>query len=233
MAIKHWREVPIVECGQPLVRVTGPRLITRSAYVDLGYQQALPDVWLRREVAAAVNAAARLLPPDLGLLLWDGWRPVGLQGELYDRYRDDIARQTGLTGAELEAETQRFVSLPCTDEDKPSPHLTGGSIDLTLVELETGLTLPMGGEFDELTDRSRADYYERAGLTDEELAYRDRRRLLAAVMTHAGFSQYPEEWWHFDRGNQFGHHRVGGPARYGPVLELPTPVRKSLREVAP
>ncbi|MCG4287414.1 D-alanyl-D-alanine dipeptidase, partial [Lactobacillaceae bacterium KNUT 0156] len=34
------------------------------------------------------------------------------------------------------------------------------------------------------------------------ITYRENRRLLYHVMTQAGFTNYIEEWWHFDYGNQ-------------------------------
>lgn len=46
--------------------------------------------------------------------------------------------------------------------------------------------------------------------------YCDRRRLLAAVMTHAGFVQHPNEWWHFSWGDQLWAWLKGEPhAHYG------------------
>jgi D-alanyl-D-alanine dipeptidase len=148
-SIAGWQQVPIRECGESLVSVTGDRVVVRSAYKALRYTCTLSEIFLREDVAARVCAAAALLPSELTLVLWDGWRPVELQRELYGTYRDEIAANTGLTGEALETETQRFVSLPSTDPAKPSPHLSGGAIDLTLGD-ELGIPLDLGGEFDEL-----------------------------------------------------------------------------------
>lgn len=200
--------------------VGGERLICRPAYRELGYETAPATIWLRLEAAEALKRAAGLLPAELTLVLWDGWRPLELQAQLYAGYRATLAAERGLTGEELERETRRFVAAPSADPVAPSPHLSGGAIDLTLGDA-AGRPLAMGGDFDELSERSRTAHYERDGLAEAERRYRDRRRLLCSVMAAAGFSNYPEEWWHFDRGNQADHFRVGGPARYGAVLSPP------------
>ncbi len=48
------------------------------------------------------------------------------------------------------------------------------------------------GSFDEMSERSAADY---AGGNPEPRA---RRALLRKAMEDEGFTVYPDEWWHFD-----------------------------------
>jgi D-alanyl-D-alanine dipeptidase len=107
-----------------------------------------------------------------------------------------------LTGDALEQETQKFVPIPSTDPCKPSPHLTGGAVDLALGDAD-GNPFDMGGEFDELTRRTEPDFYEAAQAGTPERVFRDRRRLLRRSLESAGFTNYPEEWWHFDLHDQF------------------------------
>ena len=93
-----------------------------------------------------------------------------------------------------------------------SPHLTGGSVDITLYDLNTGATLDMGSDFDEPSERSHTDYYE----NKPSHPAHERRRLLHHVMTEVGFSNLPTEWWHFDFGNPLWAHYTGqGHALYG------------------
>jgi zinc D-Ala-D-Ala dipeptidase len=167
-----------------------------------GYEQAIPDVRLRPDVADALMRVAERLRAehDLGVLVWDGWRPIELQRQLWDEYRQQLARATGLAGEALDARTRLFVSPPELD-GAPPPHSTGRTVDLTLCSLD-GAPLDMGGEFDELTDRSAGDRYEREGLTPTEATYRDRRRLLLMAMEAQGFRRLPSEWWHFEYGQE-------------------------------
>lgn len=53
--------------------------------------------------------------------------------------------------------------------------------------------------FDHFGPEAGRDYFEVAG-RDETV--RDNRRLLYHAMTSAGFCTDPDEWWHFDYGNQ-------------------------------
>ena len=134
----------------------------------------------------------------------DGWRPLPLQQALFDRYKDELARDhPGLDDERLTELTRRFVAEPRSDPRSPSPHNTGGSVDLTVADA-LGRILPMGSEFDETSDRSETLYFEsRAGsLTEAERLVRGNRRLLYHAMAAAGFTNYPDEWWHFDYGNQ-------------------------------
>lgn len=211
-----WQEVEIIPSEDPLQVAGGDKIFSTPVYLLQGYDNALQDIWMRQDAVRRLRWAASLLPSNIGLLLWDGWRSLQLQGELWDKYRSEIADKSGLSGDQLDKETRRFVSPP--EPRPPAPHSTGGTIDLTLCDL-SGEPLDMGGEFDQLDDCSRTDFYFHA--EGEETEYHKRRRLLLAVMTHAGFSNYPEEWWHFDLGNQWHHSRVGGAARYGFVGDLP------------
>lgn len=209
----HWSKVPIIECGQPLERVAGSGISVQAAYYQKNLKGSRQEVWLRKEVIERLRQAAQLLPPGRGLVVWDGWRSYQLQETLHRDVTRAIAAQQGLSGRQLEQAVNRFVATPSRNPKCPSPHLTGGAVDLCLSD-QHGNPLNMEGEFDELSDRSRTNYYENK---PDYAEIRDRRRLLCAVMTHVGFSNYPEEWWHFDLGNQFHHQRVGGPARFGLV----------------
>jgi D-alanyl-D-alanine dipeptidase len=65
----------------------------------------------------------------------------------------------------------------------------------------------MGADFDETTERSATDYFEKKLAAKERLTASEEealfnRRMLYAVMTRAGFTNYPDEWWHYDYGNQ-------------------------------
>jgi D-alanyl-D-alanine dipeptidase len=209
-----WRCVPISECGESLQQlIPAGRLFVQPIYRRLGYASALDRIYLRTGVIERLAHAARALPEGFALLIWDGWRPVNLQADLYHDYRARIARESQLQGRALDELVERFVSVPSSDPASPSPHVTGGAVDLTLAD-SRGQPASMGGEFDELTERSRADYYDAAS-TPEAGVNRRHRRLLLRTMRDAGFTDFPSEWWHFDYGNQFWGYRSGRTAIYG------------------
>ncbi|MED4919243.1 M15 family metallopeptidase, partial [Geobacillus thermodenitrificans] len=49
---------------------------------------------------------------------------------------------------------------------------------------------------------------------------KENRKLLKSIMEKAGFTNYDEEWWHYDYGNQNWALKTGNEAIYGGVLEL-------------
>jgi zinc D-Ala-D-Ala dipeptidase len=201
-------------------------LHVEPAYDARGVAGALPDVWLREETLSRLaEAARRLRRDDLGLLVLDGWRPRAVQGALWERYRARLSIETGLTGTELDERAREFVTPPEDTDGRPPPHATGGAVDVTLCTLD-GQPLGMGGDFDELTERSYPDHYEREGITAEEQAYRDRRRNLADAMTAAGFWRLSTEWWHFEYGTASWAEKNGKQ----PIFGEAAPPRRSLRD---
>jgi serine beta-lactamase-like protein LACTB len=78
------------------------------------------------------------------------------------------------------------------DPSQGSRHNRGCAVDLTLYECKTGKPVEMVGGYDEMSDRSYADYL---GGTSLQRYHRD---LLRRAMQEEGFTVYEAEWWHFD-----------------------------------
>jgi zinc D-Ala-D-Ala dipeptidase len=92
--------------------------------------------------------------------------------------------------------------------------------------IESAAPLNMGTAFDEVSPATLTRYYEEKVAKGEALSPRDQealnnRRMFIDVMTKAGFSNYHEEWWHFDFGNQFDAKRTGRSAIYGSATFSP------------
>jgi D-alanyl-D-alanine dipeptidase len=77
-----------------------------------------------------------------------------------------------------------------------SGHSRGSTVDLTLIDLKTGVPLDMGSPFDYFGKESWVEYSE---LLPEQIA---NRRLLSEVMRQFGFRGYAKEWWHFTLVNE-------------------------------
>ncbi len=107
----------------------------------------------------------------LGILIWDGFRPVSAQAALWEVCPDPL-----------------FVSHPVTGT---RTHCRGNAVDLTLVDLETGEQLPMPTGFDVFTALADRDYSD----CDPEAAAN--AQLLETVMEKHGFKPFWAEWWHF------------------------------------
>jgi D-alanyl-D-alanine dipeptidase len=74
---------------------------------------------------------------------------------------------------------------------KQSSHSRGSTVDLTLLEMETGREVDMGGPFDLFSEVSHPDY---RGITDEQY---NNRMFLRDSMLRNGFKPIDCEWWHF------------------------------------
>lgn len=190
---------PVAEpSDEPLVAVAHRRIRVLASYWHGGWHHARPGCWLRASVLDRLGAAADSLPDHWGLAVFDGWRPLDLQAELYDAaYRD----------ADL---PEGFVAYPDPDPTTPPPHLTGGAVDLTLTR--DGTPLALGTGFDDFSALAWTDALEGTPGAD-----RDARRLLYGTMRDQGFVVLDCEWWHFEHGTRLWGALTGGSPSLGPT----------------
>ena len=130
--------------------------------------------FLQRPAAEALLRAHRELKAQgYGLIIHDGYRPWYVTKIFWDA---------------TPADKKIFVADPA----EGSRHNRGCAVDLSLYDLKTGEEVKMPSGYDEMSNRSFADY---AGGTADERA---RRSVLRQAMEKQGFTVYPQEWWHFD-----------------------------------
>ncbi|MBI3283002.1 M15 family metallopeptidase, partial [Candidatus Curtissbacteria bacterium] len=216
-SVAGWKELPIIECGERLVKINDyapEHIIVRAEYCERGLLWANRDQFLREGALRRLVMAAELLPRGMKIVVWDAWRPLEVQQALFDQHLELLRKEhPGVKEDELIVLAQTYVSLPSSDPLKPSPHFTGGAVDLSLLD-ESGNDIDMGTKFDHFGPEAGLRYFEKK--ENEEI--KRNRRLLYWVMREAGFSGYDEEWWHFDFGNQFDVKRIGkSNAIYGGI----------------
>jgi D-alanyl-D-alanine dipeptidase len=118
----------------------------------------------------------------------DAWRTPQLQKYIYAS-----AREHG---------QDAYVAEP-TLKPIPSPHITGGAVDLTLTW--NGFPLSLGTAYDCLNEYAHAESFE-----SQDGIVRDLRRLLYWTLRMHGFVINEREWWHFEYGTgrwaQLCHH---------------------------
>jgi len=179
---------------------------------------SIPELYLRRTAAAKLQGInVRLATLGLELWLYDAWRPQAIQ-----RYFHDVwfpawlcVRRPDLSGEAFNDEVEKYWAAPSAGETSPSPHSTGGAVDLTLVFRGTKQPLYMGAIFDDLTPIAWTDGFEQTSsisMSDDEA--RANRRLLYWVMSEAGFANNPTEWWHYSWGDQMWARLTGQPAAH-------------------
>jgi len=134
------------------------------------YKQArafarLPVVEALKKVQTELNQLG------IGLKIFDGYRPYSITVKFYEIASD-----------------KNFVANP----KDGSRHNRGCAIDLTLINLKTGLELEMPTPYDSFAPEAAADYNK---LPDLLIKNRD---LLINTMEKNGFKVLSNEWWHFD-----------------------------------
>lgn len=138
-----------------------------------------------------VNEMAQKM--GLGLLLWDGYRPVRAVSHFMEwtkhskdesrksKHYPNIDKKTMIDGG--------YIA-------EYSGHSRGSTIDLTLYDIESQKLLDMGGDFDLMDEVS---HYDAQGITKEE---HKNRKLLRDLMEKGGFVPYENEWWHYSLKNE-------------------------------
>lgn len=131
----------------------------------------------------------------------DELRKHGYRIKIWDSYRPQRAVNHFIRWAEdLQDTTMKHIFYPMVDKSllfeqnyilAKSGHSRGSTVDLTLVDEQTGLELDMGSPFDWFGEESHPDYMD---LTPTQLA--NRLVLRHAMLSH-GFVGLDSEWWHF------------------------------------
>jgi D-alanyl-D-alanine dipeptidase len=219
-----FKDVKIIECDEPLVNMKNihPKIHIQSMYYEWNIPTALESIHVRQDVANKLIAVAENLPEHIHLLLWDGWRPVTVQQALFDDYVRTLSnKHPSLSIERLQYMALDFVSLPSKNPLCPSTHATGGAIDLTLCD-RNSKPLNLGTAFDDFTDKANTRYLEIENIKEKSFADKEAqnlRRILFHEMTKVGFTNFHNEWWHYDYGNQWWAIIKGEEAKYG-YIEL-------------
>lgn len=133
--------------------------------------------FLQRPAAdAIVRIHQRLKEKNLGLVIFDGYRPLSA---------------TKLFWEVTPPNKRKFVANP----KNGSRHNRGCAVDLSLFDLKTGKNLDMPTDYDDFTAKAAIDY---AGATETQ---KKNREILRKAMEADGFKVYAAEWWHYDFQN--------------------------------
>jgi len=154
-SVEGWKKVPFINKSSEEIVPVGPYapeysdIFTSSIYYgqyeDSPYQVgqlegALPVVFMRRGLAERTRFAQSLLPGNEKVIVYDAWRPLKVQQALFDHYYEMLQSlnkgDPHWDREALMAETQKYVSLPSRDPERPSPHNTGGAVDYAIVRLD-------------------------------------------------------------------------------------------------
>lgn len=230
--MKPYQKIPIQECGEPLLPITLEYFVVENPppYQKLGadYQGKSP-YYLRQGVISALltaNTKLNQLKPGWKIKIFDAYRPLQVQQFMVDYTFNSICKEQGLIASQLSQEQQeniyqevyKFWAIPSDNPLTPPPHSTGAALDITLVD-DQGNLVDMGGEIDEISERSNPNYYANSS-NQKHQEYNYLRELLNQIMQEANFQRHPGEWWHFCLGDQMWAwlcNPTNGIAKYGRV----------------
>ncbi len=212
--IKPYRQVAIVECGEPLLPLLPDQfaLVRPHPYVALGapYGDKSPFSVRQSVLERLVTAQANLQTQQPGwrIQIFDAYRPIAVQQFMVDYTFQQVVQEQGLVTASLTdsrrqallEQVYEFWAVPSPDPAMPPPHSTGAALDVRLIDTN-GVVVDMGGEVDELSPRSYPHYFA-TSTAPQEQTYHRHRQVLWESMAQAGFQQHPQEWWHFSWGDQ-------------------------------
>ena len=203
--IADLERVPVVECSEPLVD-----LRVACSNVEVGTR----PIYLRSGVAKRLNKAQAWLEtqhPGYRLRVGDAYRSPDKQARLF-RIALCVSRlfHPFRSRAYVHAAANKYVAA--TDTLAPPPHTTGGAVDV-------GLLTPDGKRADMgpfTLAATHADYAHLAPLAHLH------REILFRAMEHAGFSNYPEEWWHWSYGDSGWAWRTSQTCACYGSIDVPT-----------
>lgn len=176
--------------------------IIEMKYPLMNMHHAINKCLIRKEVLNKLLQAKTYLPEGITFKIWDAYRPLSLQKEIYQRYKNDIIINFDLQNLSKQEQNKyitKYISLPTENEIIPPLHTTGGSIDLTLAYIDTKKELDIGVDFDEFSNLTASTAFEKPNMNK---TIRKNRCILYNAMIQAGFTNLPSEIWHYDYGNR-------------------------------
>jgi len=155
----------------------------------------------QKPVAILTEAAATALQKAQKDLMAEGYC-----FKIFDAYRPQTAVNHFIEWARIPADTltkQKFYPNVAKKDlfqlgyiATKSGHSRGSTVDLTIINIQTGEELDMGSGYDFFGDIS---HHSTNKITKEQRA---NRSLLKRIMIKNGFRPYPEEWWHYTLRNE-------------------------------
>ncbi len=160
------------------IRTVDPTIVVELRYATARnitgralYPRDMPALVRPTTAARLAKAQKFLRARRYGLKIWDAYRPVAAQMELWQRTHN---------GA--------FVADPLTGNG--SLHSWGVAVDATLVD-DKGREVAMPTAFDEFTPNAKLRY------KGDDPEVKRHLKILQAAMRTGGFYGMRTEWWHF------------------------------------
>ncbi len=167
---------------------------------------------VRASVAEKLLRARSLLPRGIDFYIKEGYRSPKQQRCSYEKVTDYIRKAyPKMNEQNILGETNKLCAPP-----EVASHPTGGALDVTLLDKESGTELFLGTEYNAVPiETCNATFLDAENISAQEKGLRD---ILRIAMESAGFICYPPEWWHWSYGDKYWAVVTGADhALYGPI----------------
>lgn len=149
-----------------------------------------------------LKQARRHLPENCHFVIYEAYRPMSAQVELWNGVVTRLSRQH----PHLDVDSEEFIAMCDVFAANPyrqgSGHQSGAAVDISLVD-DNGTEYDMGGEvrgFDNTADFDCPEISAQA---------RKNREILREALAKVGMVNYPSEWWHYSFGDRLWARLTG------------------------
>lgn len=149
-----------------------------------------------------LKQARRHLPENCHFVIYEAYRPMSAQVELWNGVVTRLSRQH----PHLDVDSEEFIAMCDVFAANPyrqgSGHQSGAAVDISLVD-DSGAEYDMGGEvrgFDNTADFDCPEISAQA---------RKNREILREALAKVGMVNYPSEWWHYSFGDRLWARLTG------------------------
>lgn len=209
--------VPVHENNEPLID------LRTTNTIQFGPSPEIPNntnyTKMRQTVHERLLKAESYLPTGMKFCLYEAYRSLNVQKMIFEaRYADVKHHHPNLNHREVFIKATELIS-PVTNLDGSTnvpPHSTGAAIDVYLIDSK-GNPLDMGiHPKDWLTDTDGNYSVNHSNRISNEA--KKHRQIMNNALEHAGFVNYPTEYWHWSYGDRYwAYHKNQPYAIYGSI----------------
>lgn len=198
--------IPIQENHEPLVDLTQQKDIAFGPPPIIANNTNYTKI--RKSVYDKLKAAQATLPQGLKFCLYEGYRSLELQQQIFqDRYQSLLKANPNMTHEQLFTESTKFVS-PVINLDGSKnipPHSTGAAIDVYLID-HAGKVVDMGIHLDDTYQDLDGTFCKTDSTAISQQA-KEYRKIMNKALSSVGFINYPTEYWHWSYGDRYWAHQ--------------------------
>jgi D-alanyl-D-alanine dipeptidase len=195
-------KIPILENNEGFIDLRQKRQLAYGPSPEVKHNQNY--TWMRTAIYHKLRKADRMLPKGLHLCIYEAYRSLELQKQLFHNHYQQIRLDhSDWSPAQVFRETTRLVSpvINLNGSKNMPPHASGAAIDIYLIDDEHH-PVDMGiHPKDWMLDQDgKLSQTESKAISKKAKQY---RQIMARVLADQGLVNYPAEYWHWSYGDRY------------------------------